>query len=684
MEGKNFKLEKTPAMKLKLVWMLISGLHLLLIFNLSTNANSMVRLDRWVWNAESEWELFFTGSLDTHGLARPEHWQSMDSSIRINQIIYNPSLRNRVIIRFVSLVPARHYFNFRLVDLRDVRGELLRDTVVLAFRYQWKMHDLVIHEIMADPTPSQRLPELEWLEIRNRSPFPINMMGCKLGKVQGLSGSFPERILLPDSVLLICSSGSLSALAGFGSSISVTSFPSLVNTGDQLMLWSPNGEILHVVRYSDDWYRNEVKRMGGWTLEMIDAENPCGGPENWMASSNVMGGTPGKLNSVSTLNPDLIAPKIRRVFASDSNHIQIVFSEPLNSADSIWTNRISIDNRSDWILASKWRTLMYDEVELKLSYTLRENDIHTLEIQGIKDCTDNENRNLPLIRFGLAGVLDSGDVVLNEIMFNPPPEGADYLELYNRSSKIIQLSDIVLGRLNDQNELDDLVSINAPDWVLLPDEMVVMTTDPEWIQSNWKLCNQDQVFKIDALPGMYDEAGKIRLLSKTGKCIDALDYDESWHFPLLTKFEGISLERISVSIPTQQSSNWHSAASTINYGTPTCRNSQSLYEQILQDAVVCIPKVISPNNDGQNDILHIRYEFPDTGMLADVQIYDDRGQWVRDLVKSHLCARTGSWTWNGLLDHGRKLNRGAYIVFVRVIGLTGKLVTFKRVFYLDG
>ena len=45
-------------------------------------------------------------------------------------------------------------------------------------------------------------------------------------------------------------------------------------------------------------------------------------------------------------------------------------------------------------------------------------------------------------RFGLPDYVQPKDIVINEILYDPLPGGSDFVELYNKSNKIIDLKNL--------------------------------------------------------------------------------------------------------------------------------------------------------------------------------------------------------------------------------------------------
>src|SRR4030095_14859051 len=77
-------------------------------------------------------------------------------------------------------------------------------------------YDVVIDEIMADPSPQIGLPNHEWIELKNTAAFPIDLLGWRVGDGGGQSGAMPAFSLLPDSFVIVCSNSAAAAMSGFG------------------------------------------------------------------------------------------------------------------------------------------------------------------------------------------------------------------------------------------------------------------------------------------------------------------------------------------------------------------------------------------------------------------------------------------------------------------------------------
>ena len=537
--------------------------------------------------------------------------------------------------------------------------------------------DVVITEIMADPTPVVGLPNAEYVEIKNVSSTAFNLNGWKLSDATSTGTINTNFTIQPDSIVILCSTGNVSAFSVLGKAIGVTSFPSLDNDGDLLSLKSPQGRIIHAVNYSTDWYQNEVKKDGGWSLEMMDTKNPCSGMNNWKASMDPNGGTPGKKNSVDGVNNDVTPPQLLRTYSLDSVTVVAFFDEPLDSTSAANISNYSFSNSLSSVMASP-QTPLFNSVVLKLSNPLQKGTVYTLTVSNTKDCRGNSIGVYNKAKAGVAEEALQNDLVMNEILFNPRPNAYDYVELYNRSRKVIDAGKLYIANRNSSGVLGSIKKLSETPLYIFPGDYFVATEDASSLQHEYLVQNPQNILQVSSLPSFPDDKGTVVITNSQGNVVDEVSYSEKWHFGLISNDEGVALERIDPNDSSQKPSNWHSAASTAGYGTPTYKNSQYKQANIVNAAIEINPKVFSPDNDGHDDIATISYQVSEPGYVANISIFDANGRLVRYFVKNALLGLKGSWNWDGLNENGQKLPIGTYIIFTEIFNLQGKKQQFRN------
>jgi hypothetical protein len=538
-------------------------------------------------------------------------------------------------------------------------------------------YDVVIDEIMADPSPQIGLPNHEWIELKNTAAFPIDLLGWRVGDGGGQSGAMPAFSLLPDSFVIVCSNSAAAAMSGFGTTISVTNFPSLDNDGDQIFLIAANGSTIHAVSYSGGWYSNELKKEGGWTLEMIDTKSPCAGGDNWNASTDAQGGTPGRKNSVDAVNDDQNGPKLKGAYVLDSVAIVAVFDEPLDSLQGSTIGNYNINGGLSVINAVA-NTPLFNTVKINLSGPLSPGTVYDLTVKNVSDCKGNPIGTTNNAKIGLPVEASAVDILINEILFNPKSNGSDYVEFYNASSKIVDAARLYVANRNSNNVISSIKQISADPFYIFPGDYLLVTEDLPGLEMNYLVKDPGAVIVLSSLPSYPDDEGDIILLNGQGDVVDEVKYHGDWHFKLIDNPEGVSLERIDPSAPSQAAANWHSAASTAGYGTPTYKNSQFKQTQPIDATIEIAPKIFSPDNDGHDDVATIGYKLSEPGYVANITVYDAQGRAVRYLVKNGTLGTGGQWNWDGLDEKGNKLPIGTYLIYTEIFNLQAKKQHFKN------
>jgi Lamin Tail Domain/CHU_C Type IX secretion signal domain len=583
-------------------------------------------------------------------------------------------------LTFTTNIPPRINVTLTVNGVADLSSNILNSGTKVFSYFVPFQYDIVIDEILADPTPVVGLPTNEWLELKNTTTFDINLQNYKLGKSTGESGPMPSYVLPAGGYVIVCTSSAVAAMSAFGPTISVTSFPSLNNDADRIYLRAPQGTIIHSVNYTIDWYKNELKKDGGWTLEMIDTKNPCTGSNNWKASVDARGGTPAAKNSVDAINADATAPKLLRAYAPDATHVTLVFDEPVDSTNAAVAASYSMSDGVS-ITNALPLSVSFDRVSLTLSTALTANKIYTVTANSVKDCSGNTIGVSNTARVGLVAPTDSFDIVVNEIMFNPKPNGVDYVEFYNHSKKILNLKNAFIANKNSLGNISSFYQFTTEDYLFFPEDYILVTESAEITKRDFVANNPDAILQLGNLPSFNDTDGDVILLNEQGKIIDEVVYDSKWHFALISNEEAVSLERINADAASVQS-NFHSAASSVGYGTPTYKNSQNRIDTDVQGDITTTPAIVSPDNDGQDDFATIQYNFPEPGYVANITIFDASGRAVRYLERNTLAGTKGYYRWDGLGEKQQKLPVGLYIIYTEVFNLNGKTKKFKNTIVL--
>ena len=584
--------------------------------------------------------------------------------------------------------------------VRDVAGNAISNgtsSFTYFAPYVPVKYDVVINEIMADETPAVGLPEREWIELKNTTTAAINLQNWRIKDATGQSGPMPGYTLAPGAYVIVCASASVADLAGFGSTLVVSSFPSLNNTGELLQLVNGAGDVMHAVDYKLSWYQDAGKQDGGWTLEMINAQSPCSGQENWRASVNPNGGTPGTVNSINGGTADITGPKLLSATITDATHISLQFDEALDSLKAATAANYSISNGIG-IGSVVAVGPLFSTVNIVLANPLQVGTAYTLTAAAVTDCRGNIIAGNNTAQLFLPSPVEKYDLVVNEIFFDPKPsinaqpEGVDYVEIYNRSNKIIDLKTVyVANRSTSTGMVTNLKQVSATTRYLQPKSFVLVTESPEIVMRDFVALDPTAFITVSSMPSYSNDKGYVIICKADSSIIDEIPYDDDWHFPLISNKEGVALERINYDDTTvdnlstainEQAANWHSAASSVGFGTPTYKNSQYRADAGVQGTIKTSPEIISPDNDGIDDFLTIDYQFPEPGYTGSITIFDAAGRRVRFLQRNALMGIKGYFRWDGLAEKNEKLPVGIYVVYTEVFNLKGKSKKFKNVVVL--
>ena len=384
--------------------------------------------------------------------------------------------------------------------------------------------------------------------------------------------------------------------------------------------------------------------------------------------------------------PDLSPPQVVKAVTRSHDTAEILFSEFL---DTSFPPAISAGSRS--VVIQDFDPFRSNRITITLPPETSDRET-MIEIQEAVDIAGN---SAGLLQVPLAHTPGSGDLVINEIMYQPLqnrygsfPDQTQFVELFNRSEKTVSLAGI---QLHDEADKHGQVRYIEPAghetaWIR-PGGYGLIHADTAAYYEETSL---SRFFRLDYEPTWLQarrstlnltSAGRAVYLSgQNGLVLDSLTYSPEWHNPNLPDTRGISLERIHPAGPSDDARNWSSNVLP-DGGTPGAPNSiLQLPETDESHRLLAVsPNPFSPDGDGFDDHLFISYRLDSPDYLVTIHIFDRYGRLVRRLADRERAGFEGHFIWDGLNESGIPGRIGIYIILFNARDtVTGKNVQTKQ------
>jgi hypothetical protein len=529
--------------------------------------------------------------------------------------------------------------------------------VFYGFLSAQKPYDILISEFMPAPSVTNtKLPNIEYIELYNHSKQAINLEGYKIWNGSAVTVLPKHPPLKPDSFVVIYTKKTDIDFKLIDT-IQVSKLVTLSNPSDIFHLTTPNNWVIDVASYDLSFYQKVGKAEAGLALERTQINAPCSGSA-WSPSIDSRGGTPGKRNSVIDTIMDKTPPMIERYYIDDNGKtIVLVFDKSLKR-DNNKLHFLGLDIQTVDTISPIFNTL-----RLTLINALKKSDttIYKLMVKTtLKDC-----QNIPLSETYILDIKMPvkplpKELIINEILVNPEVGGSRFLELYNKTSnKVFDMIDVeISGTKKDSTH-----------FLLMPKEYVVMTEKPFYIRSRYNVTDSIKFNIFKRKVPTWDEASGEVVIKTDNVMLDSFSYLKSWHNPLLATTDGVSLERLNPDSSSSKFENWQSAAEKSGFATPAQKNSQ--FRSFQKDPSVSSPfwlekNSFSPDEDGFEDALLIRYKLEKSGGVANIQIFDSNGRFTHTLVPNKSLDTEGTLRWQGERTDRTEATIGIYIITINV------------------
>jgi hypothetical protein len=540
---------------------------------------------------------------------------------------------------------------------------------------------VILTEVMFDPIGSESSDE--FIEINNISQTEqIDLSGWRIGDGTGndeIMDAGEGLLLSPGQYGLIVDPDYLVGAAIYDSLIPVEA---LILTIDGTTLGSgglSNSKAEAITLIDDSGtimfqYIYSPGNISGYSDEKIDYLN-TDDTNNW-SDSKVLNGTPGFKNSVAKCQRNLsvsqiwIEPDRIRGQEETTLFMTIVNSgiEPISEFAVALFNDINYNSvyETEERIGFLSEDLLIQSGDSVIIYTVLSNllsGIQSIKVEVILDGDENLDDNI-YIRELVVGFFKN-DLIINEIMFEPVSNQAEWIELFNPGIHNINLK----GCKFSDSDTSKKIIINSGNVIIDSNGYMVIASDSSILSYLDLDCDY---LIMDNFPGLNNDKDTIFFFDPTDLCINRVDYQRDWGGG-----NGVSIELINSVLNSSDAANWKQCT-LVEGMTPGRKNSVYSEVIITQSKLTVSPDPFSPDEDGFEDFTIITYSLPMVTSYINLRIYDLKGRCIRSLRGASPSGAHASVVWDGKDNYGRFARIGIYIVFLEGLNASMGFVTSSK------
>ncbi|HOW25205.1 MAG TPA: lamin tail domain-containing protein [Bacteroidales bacterium] len=316
---------------------------------------------------------------------------------------------------------------------------------------------VVINEIMYHPSEELGADSVfEYIELYNSDTAGFDLSGWSF--TEGISYVFPQGISLGKEEYLVIARNPDSVMTHYGIENVYGPFSdSLANAGEEIELSNNEDDVIDYMMYGNEGDWPTEPNGKGPSLELIDPVMENTEPESWDASI-VDGGTPGILNSVAYHEPSIVvtSPNGGEFWEQGEEYPITWTSVGMEGAVRIELYKDglpfgvlsdSTDNSGSWT----WAIPVGQPAGIH--YRIR-----------ISDEADDDPADVSDTDFAIIMPTEVPNVVITEIMYNPPQgetDNIEFIEIFNNFSAPVNMEDSYFSKGIDYLFPDTVLSPGA-------------------------------------------------------------------------------------------------------------------------------------------------------------------------------------------------------------------------------